>query len=148
MEINSALMYFRSRQMLCFDDEKHTDKNTFKDNCQSEYFIYQCYCFLLKFLSSVFKNLHVEHFILCHIPHPNRIKRFSNYQGKTLIALLYHIIFFLTFSLSLYLKCGLEYESRDQLTWVTKALVWMHWCFWLIIIKENSDDKSLLKIVK
>ena len=39
MEINSTLVYFRSR-MLCFDDQKQKDKNRFKDNSQSEYFIY------------------------------------------------------------------------------------------------------------
>ena len=77
---NSTLMRFRSR---CFDDEKQKNKNTFKDNCQSEHFIYQCYCLLLKFIRSVFKNLHAQHFIWCYIAHPNRIKRFSNYQGKT-----------------------------------------------------------------
>ena len=32
-------MYFRSRIMLCFDDEKKKDRNTFKGNSQSEYFI-------------------------------------------------------------------------------------------------------------
>ena len=40
MEINSTHMYFRSRIMLCFDDEKQKDKNTFRDNSQSEHFIY------------------------------------------------------------------------------------------------------------
>ena len=40
MEINSTHMYFRSRIMLCFDDEKQIDKNTFRDNSQSEHFIY------------------------------------------------------------------------------------------------------------
>ena len=83
MEINSTLMYFRSRLMLCFDDEKQKDKNNFKENCQSEHFIFQCYCLLLKLFSSVFKNLHKQYFIWCHIPHLNRIKRLSNYQGKT-----------------------------------------------------------------
>ena len=38
MEINSANVYLRSR-MLCFDDEKLKDENTFKDNSQAEYFI-------------------------------------------------------------------------------------------------------------
>ena len=33
-------VYFWSRMMLCFDDEKQKVKNTFKDNSQSEYFIY------------------------------------------------------------------------------------------------------------
>ena len=34
-------MYFRSRTiMLCLDNEKQKDKNRFKDNSQSEYFIY------------------------------------------------------------------------------------------------------------
>ena len=48
MEINSTLMYFRSRLMLCLDEEKQKYKNTFKDNCQSGHFIFQCYCLLLK----------------------------------------------------------------------------------------------------
>ena len=75
-------MYFR-RRLLCFDDEKQKDKNTFKDNSQSKHFIFQCYCLLLNLLCFVFKNLHAQYFIWCHIPHLNRIKRFSNYQGKT-----------------------------------------------------------------
>ena len=40
MEIDSTHMYFRSRIMLCFDDEKQKDKNTFKDNSQSKHFFY------------------------------------------------------------------------------------------------------------
>ena len=52
--------------MLCFGDEKQKDKNTLKDNSQSEYFI-NAVGFLLKFLCSVFKNLHVQRFIWCHI---------------------------------------------------------------------------------
>ena len=44
--------------MSCFDDEKQKVKNTFKDNSQSEYFIYECYCLLLKFVCSDFKNRH------------------------------------------------------------------------------------------
>ena len=37
----TELMQFRSRiLMLCFDNEKQIDKNTFKDNSQSEYVIY------------------------------------------------------------------------------------------------------------
>ena len=39
MEINSANVYLRSRIMLCFDDEKLKDENTFKGNSQAEYFI-------------------------------------------------------------------------------------------------------------
>ena len=39
METNSTHVYFRS-WMSCFDDEKQKVKNTFKDNSQSEYFIY------------------------------------------------------------------------------------------------------------
>ena len=48
--------------MLCFDDEKHKVKNTFKDNSQSEYFIYECYCLLLKFVCSDCKNQHGDIF--------------------------------------------------------------------------------------
>ena len=40
MEINSTHVYFGSRIMLCFDDEKQKDKNIFKDKSQSEYFMY------------------------------------------------------------------------------------------------------------
>ena len=40
MEINSTHVYFRCRIILCFNDEKQEDKNTFKDHSQSEYFIY------------------------------------------------------------------------------------------------------------
>ena len=39
MEINSRYVYFRSRIMLWFVDKKQKDKNTFKDNSQSEYSI-------------------------------------------------------------------------------------------------------------
>ena len=53
------------------------DKNTFKDNSQSEYFVINA------IVCSVFKNLHARRFIWCHISHTNRIKIFSNYQGKT-----------------------------------------------------------------
>ena len=103
MEINSTLMYFRSR-LLCFDDEKQKDNNTFKDNCQSEHFIYKCYCLLLKFLCSVFKNLHAQHFIWCHIPHPNTIKMFSNYHGKAWYSSIYvpHYIFLNFFFVIIY----------------------------------------------
>ena len=84
MEISSTHVYFRNRTiMLCLDDEKQKDKSTFKDNSQSEYFIYWCHCLLLKFLCSGFKNLRAHRFIWRHIPHTNRIKKFSNYQGKT-----------------------------------------------------------------
>ena len=104
MEINSTLMYFRSRLMLCFDDEKHKDNNTFKDNCQSEHFIYKCYCLLLKFLCSVFTNLHAQHFIWCHIPHPNTIKMFSNYHGKAWYSSIFvpHYIFLNFFFVIIY----------------------------------------------
>ena len=40
METNSTHAYFRSRIMLCFDDEKQKVKNAFKYDSQSEYFIY------------------------------------------------------------------------------------------------------------
>ena len=40
MEINSADVHFRSRMMLCFDNEKQKHKNILKDNNQSEYFVY------------------------------------------------------------------------------------------------------------
>ena len=40
MEINSSHVHFWSRIMLCFVDEKQKDKSTFRDNSQSEYFIY------------------------------------------------------------------------------------------------------------
>ena len=40
MEINSTPVYFRSRIMLCFDDEKQKDKNMFKDMSQLEYVMY------------------------------------------------------------------------------------------------------------
>ena len=46
MEINSTHVYFRRRIMLCFNDEKQKDKNTFKYNSQSEDFIYWRYCLL------------------------------------------------------------------------------------------------------
>ena len=39
MEINSTHVYFRSR-MLCFDDDTQKDKNIFKENSQSDHFIY------------------------------------------------------------------------------------------------------------
>ena len=39
VEINSAHVYFRSRMMLCFDDEKQKDKNIFEDKSQSKYFM-------------------------------------------------------------------------------------------------------------
>ena len=83
MEINSTYAHFRSKIMLCFNNEKQNDKNTCEDNSQSEYFIYSCYCLLSKFICSVFKNLHAQRFLLCYISHTNRIKTFSNYQGKT-----------------------------------------------------------------
>ena len=41
MEISSTHVYFRSRTiMLCLDNKKQKDKNTFKYYSQSEYFIY------------------------------------------------------------------------------------------------------------
>ena len=58
------------------------NKNTFKDNNQSEYFIINAIvCYQSSFV--VFKNLPVQCFIWCHISHTNRIKIFLNYQGKT-----------------------------------------------------------------
>ena len=41
VKISSTHAYFRNRTiLLCLDDEKQKDKSTFKDNSQSEYFIY------------------------------------------------------------------------------------------------------------
>ena len=39
--------------------------------------------FIKASLFSVFKNLHAQLFIWCHIPHTHRIIKFLNYQGKT-----------------------------------------------------------------
>ena len=45
MELNSTHKYFGRRIVLSFDDEKQKDKNTFKDNSQSEHFIDECHCY-------------------------------------------------------------------------------------------------------
>ena len=87
-----TLCVFQKWTMLCFDDEKQEDKNTFKDNSKSEYFIYWYYFLLSKLLYSFFQNLHAWRFIWCHISHANRIKKCLNYQGKEWYILLCWLI--------------------------------------------------------
>ena len=95
---------------------------------------------LLKFLCSVFKSLHTQHFIWCHIPYPNRIKKFSNYQGKTWYSSIFvlryiflNFLFVIVSKMWTWMMSLISIWLKRSTYWVTKALAWTHLCFWLII---------------